>query len=112
MSKKEKPIGSVEQTQIDAWKKQYKTRRISTVIVKDDDGNLHISYFRKPDFEHIGLLRKKSKNEEELDALKTITNTLRIGGSDEVMEDYHMCFGTMQSVGELLKATKGSLGKL
>lgn len=111
VTKKAKIIGEVDQAQIDAWKNQYKTRRIPTVKVEDDEGNTHISYFRKPDFEHISMLRKKAKKEEELDALKTITNTLHIGGSEEVMQDYHMCFGTIQAVGELLKATKGALGK-
>lgn len=112
MTKQAKPIGQVGQSEIDDWKRKYKTRRINTVIVKDEDGNSHITYFRQPEFEHLGLLTKKAKNDEELDALKTITTTLRIGGSDEVMSDYHMCFATVQSVGELLKAVKGSLGKL
>jgi len=112
MNKAEKPIGHVEPSQIDAWKNEYKTRKINTVIVQDEEGNSHISYFRQPDFEHLTLLNSKARKGQELEGLKTITTTLRIGGSDEVMGDYHMAFGTIQSVGELLKAHKGSLGKL
>ena len=107
-----KPIGHVDQSQIDAWKNHYKTRKINFIITEDQDGNKHITYLKQPEMGLLTMLKAKAKKDQEFEALSTILNTLRIGGSDEVLEDYHMKFGAMQSVGELLRAVKGTLGKL
>ena len=105
-------IGQVDQVQIDAWKEKYKTRKINFAVTEDSDGKKHITYFKQPSFDHLSILTANAKKNKELDGLKTIFNDLRIGGSDEVPADYHMHFSAIQSVGELLKATKGTLGKL
>lgn len=116
MEKEKQPkqtmIGQVDEAQIQAWKKEYQTPTINFVVTEDDDGNKHITYLKQPSFDHLDILTAKSRKSKELEGLRTIFNSLRIGGSDEVSKNYHMHFSAIQAVGELLKSVKGSLGKL
>lgn len=106
-----KPIGWVDDAQINAWKSMHKQRFIDEIFVNDDDGNEHVTYLRKPNLENLQMLASYAKKDEEINGLKILFNTIRLGGSDNVKEDPEMYLAAMSAAGKLFKQKETKVKK-
>lgn len=105
------PIGWADDAQINAWKAKYKQRFIDEVIVADDDENEHVTYLRKPNLENLQMLASYAKKDEEINGLKILFNTIRIGGSETVKDDPEMYLAAMTAAGKLFKQKEAKVKK-
>lgn len=106
-----KPIGWVDDNQINAWKSVHKQRFIHEIVVNDDDDEPHVTYLRKPNLENLQMLASYAKKDKEIEGLKLLFNTIRIGGSEEVKEDPEMYLAAMSAAGQLFKKKEAQVKK-
>ena len=73
-----KPIGYVEDEQINAWKAKYNLKYIPEITVVDEDGNEHVSYVRKPKMKQLQMLADFAKKDEEIKGLTLMLSLIHI----------------------------------
>jgi len=101
--KKPNPIGYADQAQIDEWKAKHKAKFIHEIISEDDDGFEHSTYVKKPTLELLQLLATKAKQNQELKGLEMVFTAIRLGGSDELIQDDMLKLNVMTAVGKMFK---------
>lgn len=111
MANKNQPIGYAEDSQIEAWKSQYNLKRVHEILTTDEEGNEHVTYSRKPNLEMLQMLADHAKKNQEFKGLEVMFNTLRLGGSDEVMKDDEMKLAAMGAVGKLFRKQEAKVKK-
>lgn len=113
MSKAEEkqPIGYADQAQIDAWKAQYNLKHVPEITTVDEDENEHVTYARKPDLDQLQMLADYAKKSQEFKGLQVMFNTLRLGGSEEVLKNDEMKLAAMGAVGKLFKKQEAVVKK-
>lgn len=97
------PIGYADQTQIDEWKAKHKAKFIHEIIAEDDEGNKHATYVKKPTLDLLQLLATKAKQNAELKGLEMVFTAIRLGGSEELMQDDLLKLNAMTAVGKMFK---------
>jgi hypothetical protein len=105
------PVGYADDATIAAWKTQHKMKRIPEVWATDDDDQPHVTYFKQPDIEHLQLLANKAKKDQEVEAMQLLFNTLRIGGSEDVLNDYSMKLQCFDGLGKIFKKKESVVKK-
>lgn len=105
------PVGYADQAQIDAWKSQYNLKHVPEITTVDEEGDEHVTYARKPDLDQLQMLADYAKKNQEFKGLQVMFNTLRLGGSDPVLEDPEMKLAAMGAVGKLFKRQEAKVKK-
>ncbi|MEH6405764.1 MAG: hypothetical protein V7767_00640 [Leeuwenhoekiella sp.] len=105
------PIGYADDAQINAWKSQHHLKYVPEITTVDEDGNEHVSYVKKPSLQLIQMLADHAKRNQELKGLELMFNTLRLGGSEEVLTDDEMKMAAMAATGKLFKRQEATLKK-
>lgn len=107
-----KPVGYADDNQINAWKAKHNLKYIPEIIVVDEDGKEHVSYVRKPKMDQIQMLADHAKKNQEIKGLGLMFNTLRLGGSQEVMDEKgEMYLATISATGLLFKQQEAKVKK-
>lgn len=107
--KKPAVIGEHTQAEINKWKQAHEDVRKLTQ--KDENGNTHVTYFRPPNFDDLDYARSVGDGDGTKIGL-AMANAVRLGGSDEVMENFRMKHGFMKTVLKLATAIEGEVEKL
>ena len=105
------PVGYADDSQIEAWKAQHKLKSIPEITTVDEEGVEHVSYVKKSTLELLQMLATKSKQNQEIKGLEIMFNTLRLGGSEEVLNDDEMKMAAMAATGKLFKRQEATLKK-
>lgn len=106
-----KPIGWVDDAQINAWKAQHKCKNIPEVITPEDDETEHVTYFKTAGIDELILLGTYTKKGEEIKGLKVLFNTLRLGGSQDVVDFAELNKSAIMAFSGILKGAQSKLGK-
>jgi hypothetical protein len=106
-----KPIGWVDDSQINAWKAQHKCKSIPQVITPEDDETDHVTYFKTAGIDELILLGDYTKKGQEIKGLKVLFNTLRIGGSQDVVDYAELNKSAIMAFSGILKGSQSKLGK-
>ena len=109
--KEKQPEGYASDEQIAAWKSQFKTRFISELISEDPDGTKHVTYFKQPEISHLQMVADKARDKQEMDAMETLFNTLRIGGSDVVLTDFWLKMQCITGLKDVIKTRQAEVKK-
>ena|SRR5690554_4777761 len=102
-------IGAAKKADIEKWKATHADVRAFKQT--DEEGNEHITYFRPPTFEDIDYAREVGAGDGQKIGL-AMANNVRLGGSDQVMEQYRLKQGFMTAVLKLAKPIEGEVEKL
>ena len=105
------PIGYAEDTQIQAWKNKYKLKYVHEITTEDEVGDFHVTYVRKPDLDHLQLVATHAKKDKEITGLTLMFKAIRLGGSDEVMNDSEMLLAAVGEAGQLFKKREAKVKK-
>ncbi|MDE6346817.1 MAG: hypothetical protein K2L55_09120 [Muribaculaceae bacterium] len=100
--------GGVAEAQIQAF--QTKHGRIHRVDIVED-GDTHIGYFRRPDFQTIKAVTKLSKT-DEVEAGKVLLNNCWLGGSEALRTDAILFMAVQVQLGKLVNGCMGSIKNL
>lgn len=111
MNKDNTIIGYANDAQIEQWKIKYNLKHIPEIITIDDDGTKHATYAKKPNLELLQMLAQYAKKDQEIKGLEILFNTLRIGGSETVIDDDEMKLAAMGKIGQLFKQKEATLKK-
>lgn len=98
--------GQQADTQIQAWKQQYKNG-IYAIVVDD-----HIGYFKNPSRHEMNCAMSKASSEAALDMYEELARLTFIGGSEDVINDDQMFFGLVQQVKVKMEGKKAKLVNL
>ena len=104
-------VGVVDENQINAWKAKHKIKKVHEIYTTDDDDVLHVTYCRKPTIDHLQLLATYAKKDQEIKGLKVLYNTVRLGGSEEVINDPEMHMSAMSAVSKIFKRKEAIVKK-
>ncbi len=104
-----KEIGKASAEQIKQWKAKYGDIYVFASV--DENGNTHYTYVKKPDLNIISAAAKYA-TDDPIKSGEVMLNSIRLGGSDRVMDDTSMILGIFEKLGELTKKAQTSLGKL
>jgi len=102
-------IGEHTQPDINKWKTQHGDVRKFTQ--KDEEGNTHVTYFRPPNFEDLDYARSVGDGDGTKIGI-AMANAVRLGGSDQVMDNFRLKHGYMKTVLKLATAIEGEVEKL
>ncbi|MBK5213363.1 MAG: hypothetical protein JJE55_06860 [Flavobacteriaceae bacterium] len=102
-------IGQHTQPDIEKWKAKHGDVRSFTQ--KDEEGNTHVTYFRPPNFDDIDYAREVGDGDGTKIGV-AMANNVRLGGSDQVMENFRLKHGFMKAVLKLATAIEGDVEKL
>ncbi|MCH4824297.1 hypothetical protein ML462_14065 [Gramella lutea] len=108
---KDELIGYADQAQIDEWKQKHKCKFIHEITTEDDEGNKHVTYVKNPSLDLLQLLASKAKQNQELTGLKLVLEGVRLGGSQEILEDDMLKLSVMKAVGSLFKRKESDVKK-
>jgi len=109
--KKPFPIGYADEAQLNAWKEKHKRKSIYEIISEDEEGVEHATYVKSPTLDLLQLLATKAKQNAELTGLKLVLEGVRVGGSDELMEDEMHKLSVMTAVGKMFKRKENKVKK-
>lgn len=100
--------GGITEAQIEAFKARHgKVHRVDIVA----DGDTHIGYFRRPDFQTIRAVTKLGKT-DEVEAGKVMFDNCWLGGSEELRKDALLFMAVQVQLGKLLNGCMGSIKNL
>lgn len=105
------PIGYLDDAAIESLKAAKGKKRIHEVITIDEDEVTHATYFLKPDLEQLQLLADYAKKGEEMQGLKVLFNTCRVGGSDAVLTDDEMKASAYKALSQLFQRREAVVKK-
>jgi hypothetical protein len=105
------PIGYLDDNGINALKTQKGVKYIHEVITVDDDNETHATYFLKPSLDQLQMLADYAKKSEEMDGLKILFNTCRVGGSEAVLTDDEMKASAYKALAQLFKRREAVVKK-
>lgn len=111
MAEDKKPIGWVEDAQIDAWKAKHECQHIEEVFTTDSKGEEHVSYLRPSGINELEILGTHTKKGQEIKGAKVLFNTLYLGGSEIVKKDPSLFKSAVMTSIPLHKSVQGRLGK-
>lgn len=100
--------GGITPEQVAAFKtKHRKAFRIDIV----DGEDMHVGYFKRPDFDTIKAVTKVSKV-DEVEAGKIMFDKCWLGGSEELRTDAILFMAVQKQLGQVLNSCMGSLKNL
>lgn len=105
------PIGYLNDAALTTLKAQKGTKYIHEVITVDDDEETHATYFLKPNLDQLQMLADYAKRSEEMDGLKILFNTCRVGGSEAVLTDDEMKASAYKALAQLFKRREAVVKK-
>lgn len=100
--------GGITEEQVNAWKAKH--RKVYRVDIVDGE-DIHIGYFKRPDFGTIKAINKIAKA-DEVEAGKVLFTSCWLGGSDELEQDAVLFMAVQVQLGKLLNSCMGSLKNL
>ena len=100
--------GGVTPEQVEAWKQQH--RKAFHIDIKDGD-DVHIGYFKRPDFATIKAVTKLSKT-DEVEAGRVMFMNCWLGGSEDLKTDAVLFMAVQIQLGKVLNGCVGSLKNL
>ena len=106
----DKILGEISAQQINTWKNKYPSG-VYAISTQDDEGTTHLTYVRKPDINALSAAGKYA----ESDPFKSgdlLFNTLRLGGSEQVVSDEEMRIGVIKALKKLFKIKEAEVKKL
>ncbi len=86
--------GGVTSENINKWKAQH--RKVIRIDV-EDDGDLHVGYFRRPSMEAMAAVNKLAKS-DEMKSATTLFDNCWLGGSEDLRQDavlFTACMGQL-----------------
>ena len=104
-----KELGKATAAQIKKWKAEHNDVR--ELVQTDENGDVHYTYIRKPTINDSSYANTVGDG----DGLKigvALVNSVRLGGSDAVMEDDQLKQGIMRSVLQLVRPIEATIKKL
>ncbi|WP_269222007.1 hypothetical protein [Flavobacterium sp. IMCC34518] len=105
------PIGYLSDAEMTDLKAKKGTKYIHEVITIDDDEQTHATYFLKPNLDQLQMLADYAKKSEEMDGLKVLFNTCRVGGSEAVLVDDEMKASAYKALAQLFKRREAVVKK-
>lgn len=100
--------GGVTPEQVEAWKQQH--RKAFRIDIKDGV-DVHIGYFKRPDFATIKAVTKLSKS-DEVEAGRVMLMNCWLGGSEELKTDAVLFMAVQVQLGKVLNGCVSSLKNL
>lgn len=107
MAKQE--FGKADIAQINKWKELHKD--IYEYTQKDENGNIHYTYVRKPTLDDISYASKFIESNPIKGSLSMFTNC-RLGGSEEVVNNDEMKQGIIKKISRLFQTVEATEKKL
>ncbi len=90
--------GGVTQGNIKEWKEKFK--KVLEVRVVDGE-DMHIGYFKRPDFPVFSAMTKQAKTDELL-ASQTMTKNCWLGGSEQMLKDSVIYLQVQKQLGDMM----------
>lgn len=108
MEENKEPIGLVEPTKIEAWKRQY--RKVYAIEVEDGD-EVHVGFFKRPTIEVMAAVTKIAKT-DEVKSGTTLFDGCWLGGSEQLRTDSVLFIAAMTQLNKLMEGTTSRLKNL
>lgn len=105
------PIGHLSDNELSAIKSQKNVKYIHEVVTVDEDDKEHVTYFTKPTMDSLQMLASYAKKDNEMEGLKVLFNTCRVGGSDEVLVDDEMKISAYKALAGIFKRREAVVKK-
>lgn len=86
--------GGITNENINKWKAQH--RKVTRIDV-EDDGDLHVGYFKRPSMETMAAVNKLAKT-DEMRSAQTLFDGCWLGGSEDLRHDavlFTACMGQL-----------------
>ena len=109
--KSDQAIGYLDDAALEVLKTSHKVKFIHEVLTIDEEGNSHVTYFKKPTLDGIQLLASYAKKEREMDGLKVLFNSCRLAGSEEVLIDDEMLVAAYTALATIFKRREAIVKK-
>lgn len=100
----------ITQAQIKSWKKKW-GEVFQIDVPTDDEGNIAIGYFKKPNLETISAAEQFVES-EPIKAGNIMFNNCWLGGDDQVKENDECRISAIKVIGSLFKVRTATLKKL
>ena len=100
--------GALTESQVAAFKEKH--RKSFAVEVRDGD-EVHVGYFKRPDFDTIKAVTKLAKV-DEVEAGRIMFEKCWLGGSEELRKDAVLFMAVQVHLGKVLNGCMGSLKNL
>lgn len=100
--------GGITEETINKWKAQH--RKVTRIDV-EDDGELHVGYFKRPSMETMAAVNKLAKS-DEMKSATTLFNGCWLGGSEELRHDAVLFVACTAQLNKAFAAVSASLKNL
>lgn len=100
--------GGVTDQQIAMWKTQY--RKVVAIEI-EEDGDLMVGYFRRPNMEIISMVNKMAKT-DEIKASNSMFDNCWLGGDQTMQTDAIVKMSAIAQISKLFQSLEGELKNL
>lgn len=100
--------GGVSEEQVNVWKNEY--RKVYAIEVEDED-ELYIGYFRRPNLETLSAVNKIAKT-DEIKSTTIMFENCWLGGEPVIKTDTLVRMAAIKQLGEMFNRVMGTLKNL
>lgn len=105
MNEQTTPQGTLGTAEIERLKKQH--GRIYQIVV-DDDGDLYVAYFRRPDMAVLSAMTKMAKT-DEMQAAKVMVENCFVAGAEQVRTDAALFVAAVGQLGTVIGQVRATI---
>lgn len=98
--------GTLSEAEIAKLKARY--GRIYIVEVEDDDSEVYVAYFKRPDMSTLAAMTKMAKT-DDIQAGKILVENCFVGGSEAVKTDPALFVATVGQLGHVVGSVKARI---